>query len=144
MSYLLKYGGFWIFLSRHSDSNITWQSQFDHVTTANLVFLIPFSSSHLSCISRASLRRTPLSTWKHQIGEKIDKLVYSQKREREREVKNSNKYILPVLLFQHLLNSIKTSLWYSFGQWWSLKCHLTNEAPAMREFQSMIYIYGRI
>jgi hypothetical protein len=119
MSYLLKYGGLWILLSRHSDSNITRQSQFDHVTTANLVFLIPFSSSHLSCISKASLGRTPLSTCKHHISEKIDKLhVYSQKwvcvcgkeREREREVKNSNKHILLVLIFQHLLNSIKTSL----------------------------------
>lgn len=51
----------------HSDSNIVRQSQLPHVTTAKLLCLIPLSSNHLSCMSRASLRETPLSTWIYAI-----------------------------------------------------------------------------
>lgn len=65
-SYLLKYGGFCTHFHLHSDSNITLQSQSDHVATMNRFPFTLFSSNQTSCIWRAFPSGTPLSTYNQQ------------------------------------------------------------------------------
>lgn len=66
LSYLLKYGGFGTLFHLHSDSNITLQSQSDHVATTNRFPFTLFSSNQTSCIWRAFPSGTPLSTYNQQ------------------------------------------------------------------------------